>query len=59
MLHNKRRKSKGEKLDDIKDLDARNDASNVALADRFHAQKERITVANNPGIMKLRVKSVP
>jgi hypothetical protein len=27
MLHNKRRKSKGEKHGEIKDLDARNDAS--------------------------------
>jgi hypothetical protein len=30
MLHNKRRKSKGEKRGDIKDLHARNDASKRA-----------------------------
>jgi hypothetical protein len=32
MLHNKRRKSKGEKHGEIKDLDARNDASKDAGA---------------------------
>ena len=36
MLHNKRRKSKGEKLGDFKDLDARNDARHHYRINMIH-----------------------
>jgi hypothetical protein len=46
MLHNKTRKSKGEKPCCFQDLDARNDASKCELAGRISSSKNKTGLQN-------------